>query len=609
MSRITDYTELTSPGATDVLPIVDVSDPTQSPDGTTKKITIDNLIAGQTLVLSVNNQTGDVTLDATAVGADPAGSAATAQSAAETYAAAQATAAQNAAESYAAGLVAGAPTDLFNVKSYGAVGNNIADDTAAINAAIAAAGAAAGGGIVYCPAGTYRTTGGHVLPLNVSVIGEGKTTTTFNHRGVSTYCFFAGSLTGGPNPPNCMGRLAGFTVSGQSGGNGTGSFGTQIGIKILNCLFFHVQDVHFTLLYEGLLIDGGDETALGSGTFAGNGYVANVTSSNIYIGLHVYRWVTDTTYLFCYGYGNSPITSGSVGAWFDTKPATSTMVNPSYEGFDTGYLISTSSSGLCFMNPRVENCNTLVSYQNGTTGHTVFGGNHPTNWTASAAVVYANPAPAATTSTAGLVALDGTASDIQATGTQSAGSTGKAADAGHVHPAAFWVPSDSGLLVANMDPMSAGSSQLMVAGTLYLLKLYIRSAITITNLLWSISTAGSGSSTGSFTGLYSSGGTLLSGSSDIGTTITTGGTRTLALTTPQALTAGSFVWAAILVNLATSQPTMSKSGNSSTVANFNLSASAFRVAVNGTGLTSLPATITPASNSPTGSFAFFVGAT
>jgi hypothetical protein len=41
--------------------------------------------------------------------------------------------------------------------------------------------------------------------------------------------------------------------------------------------------------------------------------------------------------------------------------------------------------------------------------------------------------PAATTSAQGAVILDGTATDIQPTGTRAAGSTGKAADAGHVH--------------------------------------------------------------------------------------------------------------------------------------------------------------------------------
>ena len=45
----------------------------------------------------------------------------------------------------------------FNVKAYGAVGNNVALDTAAIQATIDAA-SAAGGGIVYVPPGTYKVT-------------------------------------------------------------------------------------------------------------------------------------------------------------------------------------------------------------------------------------------------------------------------------------------------------------------------------------------------------------------------------------------------------------------------------------------------------------------
>ena len=42
--------------------------------------------------------------------------------------------------------------------------------------------------------------------------------------------------------------------------------------------------------------------------------------------------------------------------------------------------------------------------------------------------------PVATTSVAGIVQLDGVATDIQPLGTQAAGGTGKAADAGHTHP-------------------------------------------------------------------------------------------------------------------------------------------------------------------------------
>lgn len=52
--------------------------------------------------------------------------------------------------------------DWFSVKSYGAVGDGVTDDTAAINRAVAAAAAQspANGGVVYFPAGVYAVTPG-----------------------------------------------------------------------------------------------------------------------------------------------------------------------------------------------------------------------------------------------------------------------------------------------------------------------------------------------------------------------------------------------------------------------------------------------------------------
>jgi hypothetical protein len=54
-------------------------------------------------------------------------------------------------------LVSTNSTTTFNVKNYGAVGNGVADDTIAIQAAINAC-QLAGGGIVFLPVGTYRIT-------------------------------------------------------------------------------------------------------------------------------------------------------------------------------------------------------------------------------------------------------------------------------------------------------------------------------------------------------------------------------------------------------------------------------------------------------------------
>lgn len=173
------------------------------------------------------------------------------------------------------------------------------------------------------------------------------------------------------------------------------------------------------------------------------------------------------------------------------------------------------------------------------------------------------------------------------------------------YPIDAWLPPDNGLLAAVSDPAVVSGNFGTTAGTVYLSKLIARSAITITNIWLGLVTAGTGASTGSFVGLYSSAGTLLSGSSDIASSLTgtTGGISN-ALTTPQSVAAGAFVWVALLTNLASTQPTVGRGAamGASTTANMGLTAATYRFAINGTGLTSLPSSITPSSNgAPSGS--------
>lgn len=68
--------------------------------------------------------------------------------------------------------------------------------------------------------------------------------------------------------------------------------------------------------------------------------------------------------------------------------------------------------------------------------------------------------PSASTSAAGVVQLDGTAADIQALGVQAAGSIGKAADAGHVHPTTGLVLTTDPRLTDNRTPSGSASGDL-----------------------------------------------------------------------------------------------------------------------------------------------------
>jgi hypothetical protein len=89
----------------------------------------------------------------------------------------------------AAWEVCGSGTNLgwFNVKDYGATGNGIADDTAAINLAVAAL-VAAGNGVLYFPSGTYLTSGGFVLSVPSLVMGAGPLSNLNGYYGSTVLC-------------------------------------------------------------------------------------------------------------------------------------------------------------------------------------------------------------------------------------------------------------------------------------------------------------------------------------------------------------------------------------------------------------------------------------
>lgn len=135
----------------------------------------------------------------------------------------------------------------------------------------------------------------------------------------------------------------------------------------------------------------------------------------------------------------------------------------------------------------------------------------------------------------------------------------------------FWQPGDDGFLGANYDPAGASGGGLLIAGTLYLARLPVRAPGLISNLWPGLSVAGVGASTGSFAGLYSPSGALLTGSADIGGVLTgPTGYHPCALTTPQAFAGGpsqlSWPFAAFLCNLATTQPTFIRAFNAITAA-------------------------------------------
>lgn len=168
-------------------------------------------------------------------------------------------------------------------------------------------------------------------------------------------------------------------------------------------------------------------------------------------------------------------------------------------------------------------------------------------------------------------------------------------------------PSDHGLIAWTGDPASSTTSgSVGVNGTLYLARVFIRAAATVSKIWWINSAAGATATAGqNWVGLIKSDGTVLSTGS-IDSVAVTNGPQSGTLAIAQPVSAGAY-WAALLIN-ATTPPTIARAaGLSSAGNNVNLTAVNYRYAVNGTGLTAIPASITPSSNTLTGAFALWMG--
>jgi hypothetical protein len=164
-----------------------------------------------------------------------------------------------------------------------------------------------------------------------------------------------------------------------------------------------------------------------------------------------------------------------------------------------------------------------------------------------------------------------------------------------VPQAVSWLPSDNGMVIGNGDPLDFTTGGILTAGSVYLMKLIPRyPGVLLSNLWFFITAAGVGASTGSFAGVYSNAGQLLTGSADIGAQLLGGaGPFEVPLLTPQLLSAP--VWATIVANLATTQPTLLRGQSTGTTPNVNLPTSQNRFGIAATLQTVLPASFTPSA--------------
>ena len=164
-----------------------------------------------------------------------------------------------------------------------------------------------------------------------------------------------------------------------------------------------------------------------------------------------------------------------------------------------------------------------------------------------------------------------------------------------------FTPADYGFITWTYDPLLASAtSATSTAGQVYLMRINLRAASSVTNIIMGVTGIGSGLTSGkNFAGIYSSSGSLVAQTADMTTLWTTPGNGQITMPLsggPYALNAGWY-WITMLFNGTTSPSWIKATNNLSppNIPDFMGAAAARYATLTTTGQTSLPASFTPAS--------------
>jgi Pectate lyase superfamily protein len=551
------------------------------------------------------------------------------------------------AGSPAAAATGSATPAWYNVTAYGAVGDGTTDDTAAIQQAITAAatnattGSYSGNlcGTVYVPAGSYLISSALNIPSTVRITGDGASMASGSIITSTKSAIFTngyGYLAGGCEVDHLTLSASGGHIFTGLNCNTGGSFhdllliqnsadysvwdhdGSQPGAGLFGSTW---RDIQCIVYGAARTVPAWNFRSLGDETFAGNTfeninvtaadsdelqyvfYVASAAGQNAKQSHLVFR---DCQFGQC---GGGSIALYSVMGCIIDNCNSDNLDNPpvlQQSAFYLGTSSNYASKGVTFLkcSRETSNINTATAWdiqlEASVSDVTIIG---------YAIGASASFTPYLNLGSASHVVLVGCAANTVITNLPAdlvvigAGTiSGNAAGTGLYppEPAADW----NGFLAWNADLGVIGTNSAQAtAGTMYLMKLFLRQPCIITKINWIHAVAGSGAAAGkNFVGLYSSAGTLLA-SAAIDAEVA--GSNLQSATISAGLQPAGVYYVAYLVNASTMPKPLNGTPNG-TYANAGVSGAALRWSVKGTGKTALPATVTVSSNTANGCESYWV---
>jgi parallel beta-helix repeat protein len=281
---------------------------------------------------------------------------------------------------------------IFNVQDYGAKGDGITDDTAAIQSAIDAA-AAAGGGQVYVPTGTYIVSAGEepsdgclMLKSNVYMYGDGMGETNIkvadgssseitgivrSAYGEETHDFGLSNLTLDGNRENTTGKIDGWFNGYIPGKEGYDSNVTLDGVEIKDCSGYgfdpHEQTVNMVIknsVSHGNGLDGFVADFLSDSTFENN-----VAYDNDRHGFNIVTSTHDFTLTDNVAYGNG-------GGGIVVQRGSENIPSPSNITITGGEVYGNAAEGVLIKLSSEVTMTGVDIHDNGSAGVRIYGSNN-----------------------------------------------------------------------------------------------------------------------------------------------------------------------------------------------------------------------------------------